>query len=68
MRRAKQRSLIKQGKFDGAMKMDIGKIRKEHGTECDAAVKEMVDALPANKSLQKYLGDNGWKTCTCLLG
>ncbi|WP_051817856.1 DUF6531 domain-containing protein [Kitasatospora sp. NRRL B-11411] len=65
--RAKQRALIAQGKFDVAMKMDIGMIRKIHGTKYDAAIKEMVDSLPHNKSFQKYLSDNGWKIRTCLL-
>ena len=65
--RAKQRSLIAQGKFDVAMKMDIGMIRKIHGTKYDAAIKEMVDHLPNNKNFQKYLSDNGWKLRTCLL-
>ncbi|WP_152627856.1 DUF6531 domain-containing protein [Streptacidiphilus neutrinimicus] len=65
--RAKQRSLIKQGKIDVAMKMDIGKIRKEYGTKYDAAIKEMVDSLPNNRKFQKYLKDNGWKLRTCLL-
>ncbi|KQV15999.1 DUF6531 domain-containing protein [Kitasatospora sp. Root107] len=65
--RAKQRSLIAQGKFDVAMKMDIGMIRKIHGNKYDAAIKEMVDHLPNNKNFQKYLSDNGWKMRTCLL-
>lgn len=65
--RAKQRSLIAQGKFDVAMKMDIGMIRKIHGTKYDAAIKEMVDSLPNNKSFQKYLSSHGWKIRTCLL-
>ena len=65
--RAKQRALIGQGKFDVAMKMDIGKIRKQFGTKYDAAITEMVDHLPNNKGLQKYLSDNGWKVRTCLL-
>ncbi|WP_344460936.1 hypothetical protein [Kitasatospora kazusensis] len=49
------------------MKMDIGMIRKIHGTKYDAAIKEMVDSLPHNKAFQKHLGDNGWKIRTCLL-
>jgi RHS repeat-associated protein len=65
--RAKQADLIRQGKFDVAMKMDIGKIRKQYGTKYDAAIKEMVDSLPHNKAFQKYLSDNGWKLRTCLL-
>ncbi|WP_329586290.1 DUF6531 domain-containing protein [Kitasatospora sp. NBC_01250] len=65
--RAKQRSLILQGKFDVAMKMDIGKIRKDYGTKYDAAIKEMVDSLPNNRKFQKYLKDNGWKIRDCLL-
>jgi RHS repeat-associated protein len=66
--RAKQRDLILQGKFDVAMKMDIGKIRKEYGTKYDAAIKEMVDSLPSNKRLQDELNAKGWKIRYCLLG
>ncbi|NUQ97065.1 MAG: RHS repeat protein [Streptomyces sp.] len=65
--RAKQQSLIKQGKFDEAMKMDIDEIRRVHGTKYDAAIKEMADSLPDNRKFQKYLADNGWKIRTCLL-
>jgi RHS repeat-associated protein len=65
--RAKQTDLIKQGKFDEAMKMDIDEIRRVHGTKYDAAIKEMVDSLPNNRKFQKYLADNGWKIRTCLL-
>ncbi|GAA3004683.1 hypothetical protein GCM10020229_15750 [Kitasatospora albolonga] len=65
--RTKQRLLIAQGKFDVAMKMDIGKIRKIHGTKYDAAIKEMVDHLPHNKGFQDYLAANNWKIRTCLL-
>ncbi|MFF4653320.1 RHS repeat-associated core domain-containing protein [Streptomyces sp. NPDC001380] len=66
--RAKQAALIRQGKFDVAMAMDIGMIRKQFGTKYDAAIKEMVDSLPNNRKFQKYLADNGWKIRTCLLG
>ncbi|WP_051967442.1 RHS repeat-associated core domain-containing protein [Kitasatospora mediocidica] len=65
--RAKQRSLIRQGKFDVAMKMDIGMIRKAHGTKYDAAIKEMTDHMKVNKPFQKYLSDHGWKIRYCLL-
>ncbi|WP_344383689.1 RHS repeat-associated core domain-containing protein, partial [Streptomyces thermolineatus] len=65
--RATQRDLIKQGKFDEAMKMDIDEIRKEYGTKYDAAIKEMVDSLPHNRKFQKYLAANGWKIRYCLL-
>ncbi len=65
--RAKQRSLIQQGKFDVAMKMDIGMIRKMYGTKYDAAIKEMVNHMKTNKPFQKYLFDNGWKIRNCLL-
>ncbi|MGV9242762.1 DUF6531 domain-containing protein [Streptomyces sp. NPDC003710] len=65
--RAKQQSLIKQGKFDEAMKMDIDEIRRVHGTKYDHAIKEMVDSLPQNRQFQKYLQANGWKIRTCLL-
>lgn len=65
--RRKQEALIRQGKFDVAMKMDIGMIRKIHGTKYDAAIKEMVDSLPHNKSFQDYLTAHGWKIRYCLL-
>ncbi|MEU1539025.1 RHS repeat-associated core domain-containing protein [Actinacidiphila glaucinigra] len=65
--RAAQKSLIRQGKFDEAMKMDIDEIRRLHGTKYDAAIKEMVDSLPNNRKFQKYLKDNGWTVRTCLL-
>jgi RHS repeat-associated protein len=65
--RRKQEALIRQGKFDVAMKMDIGVIRKRHGTKYDAAIKEMVDSLPHNKKFQQYLTDNGWEIRYCLL-
>ncbi|MFI0716434.1 DUF6531 domain-containing protein [Streptomyces inhibens] len=65
--RRDQEALIRQGKFDEAMKKDIDEIRKKHGTKYDAAIKEMVDSLPHNRKFQKYLADNGWKIRTCLL-
>ncbi|MFK0191854.1 DUF6531 domain-containing protein [Kitasatospora sp. NPDC090308] len=65
--RATQKSLIQQGKFDEAMKMDIDEIRRVHGTKYDAAIKDMVDSLPGNRKFQKYLAGNGWKIRTCLL-
>ncbi|MEV7179370.1 DUF6531 domain-containing protein [Kitasatospora sp. NPDC093679] len=65
--RAKQRSLIRQGKFDVAMKMDIGMIRKIHGTKYDKAIAEMVTHMKTNKPFQKHLADNGWKIRYCLL-
>ncbi|MFD9210900.1 DUF6531 domain-containing protein [Streptomyces sioyaensis] len=65
--RRDQEALIRQGKFDEAMKKDIDEIRRKHGTKYDAAIKEMVDSLPNNRKFQKYLADNGWKIRTCLL-
>ncbi|MFF2813219.1 RHS repeat-associated core domain-containing protein [Streptomyces sp. NPDC058000] len=65
--RRDQEALIRQGKFDEAMKKDIDEIRRKHGTKYDAAIKEMVDSLPHNRKFQKYLADNGWKIRTCLL-
>ncbi|QKW18530.1 hypothetical protein HUT16_05140 [Kitasatospora sp. NA04385] len=65
--RAAQSSLIRQGKFDEAMKMDIDEIRRVHGTKYDAAIKEMADSLPHNAEFQKCLSANGWKIRTCLL-
>ncbi|MEZ0108645.1 RHS repeat-associated protein [Catenulispora sp. EB89] len=65
--RAKQGWLIKQGKWDVAMAMDIGKIRSQFGTKYDGAIAEMVADLPNNDRLQKMLTSNGWKIRTCLL-
>jgi RHS repeat-associated protein len=65
--RAQQSSLIRQGKFDEAIKMDIDEIRRVHGPKYDSAIKEMVDSIPNNEKLQQYLKDNGWKIRTCIL-
>ena len=65
--RAKQGRLIMQGKWDVAMKMDIGMIRKQFGTKYDAHIAEMVTDLPNNTRLQQMLSANGWKIRTCLL-
>ncbi|MBF9070398.1 RHS repeat-associated core domain-containing protein [Streptacidiphilus fuscans] len=65
--RAAQSSLIRQGKFDEAMKMDIDEIRRVHGTKYDAAIKEMRESIQNNVEFKKYLDANGWKFRTCLL-
>lgn len=65
--RAEQANLIKQGKFDEAMKMDIDEIRRVHHTKYDAAIKQMVDDMPKNKGFQEFLKKNGWHIRYCLL-
>jgi RHS repeat-associated protein len=65
--RAKQRSLIQQGKLDEAMKMDIDDIRAKYGNKYDDAIKEMVSSMPHNTKLQKALNAKGWKIRYCLL-
>lgn len=65
--RAAQRTLIQQGKFDEAMKMDIDDIRSRYGSKYDAAIDDMVKSLPKNTKLQDALKAKGWKIRYCLL-
>jgi hypothetical protein len=51
---AMQRDLVATGKIDQAMAMDVQDIRSRFGGKYDAAIKEMYDSLPNNKSYAAY--------------
>jgi filamentous hemagglutinin len=64
---AKQKALILQGKMAEAMQMDIDDIRSKFGSKYDPAIKEMIQNIPKNAALQKFLKDNNWSIQACKL-
>ncbi|WP_443050712.1 RHS repeat-associated core domain-containing protein [Streptomyces sp. H27-D2] len=58
--RAAQRQLIDSGRWDEAMKMDIGDIRGLYGDKYDGHIADMVESLKSNKKFQAMLESRGW--------
>ncbi|MFJ6635905.1 hypothetical protein ACIQMR_31585 [Streptomyces sp. NPDC091376] len=59
-RRARQRALIDQGRWDLAMKMDIDEIRELYGSKYDTHIADMIDSLQHNRKFQAMLTKRGW--------
>ncbi|WP_051450137.1 RHS repeat-associated core domain-containing protein [Actinospica robiniae] len=65
--RAKLRSLVQQGKFDEAMKMDLDDIRAKYPGKYDAAIDEMIKSMKTNTKLTDALKAKNWKIRYCKL-
>ncbi|MBR7836812.1 RHS repeat protein [Actinospica durhamensis] len=65
--RAKLRTLVQQGKFDEAMKMDLDDIRKKYPGKYDAAINEMIKSMKKNTKLTDALKAKNWKIRYCKL-
>ena len=52
--RWKQRALVRAGRMEEAMFMDINDIRGRFGTKYDDQIKEMLKSLKDNKAYQRY--------------